>query len=142
MKLRSMLQQGFILGTPSQYCTLLLMWLLLLCCPADMLPHEVISCSTASFQANLHSVTPVLVAVAALLSCRYAATRGDVMKLRSMLQQGFNPDSADYDGRTALMLACVRGHRDVVDLLLSAGETGLKDLGVILFLGLLSVLLW
>jgi ankyrin repeat protein len=44
------------------------------------------------------------------------------MKLRSMLQQGFNPDSADYDGRTALMLACVRGHRDVVDLLLSAGE--------------------
>jgi ankyrin repeat protein len=45
------------------------------------------------------------------------------MKLRSMLQQGFNPDSADYDGRTALMLASVRGHRDVVDLLLSAGET-------------------
>jgi ankyrin repeat protein len=59
-----------------------------------------------------------------LLFCtrRYAATRGDAMKLRSMLQQGFNPDSADYDGRTALMLACVRGHRDVVDLLLSAGE--------------------
>uniref|UniRef100_A0A383VAB8 Cyclic nucleotide-binding domain-containing protein n=1 Tax=Tetradesmus obliquus TaxID=3088 RepID=A0A383VAB8_TETOB len=57
----------------------------------------------------------------------YAATRGDVMKLRSMLQQGFNPDSADYDGRTALMLACVRGHRDVVDLLLSAGADAKLD---------------
>jgi hypothetical protein len=28
--------------------------------------------------------------------CRYAATRGDTVKLRAMLQQGFNPDSADY----------------------------------------------
>jgi len=28
----------------------------------------------------------------------------------------------DADGRTALMLACVRGHRDVVSLLLSAGN--------------------
>jgi ankyrin repeat protein len=55
------------------------------------------------------------------------------MKLRSMLQQGFNPDSADYDGRTALMLACVRGHRDVVDLLLSAGEA---------FLAFVILLLW
>lgn len=57
-----------------------------------------------------------------LSDCRYAATRGDIVKLRSMLQQGFHPDSADYDGRTALMLACVRGHRDVVDLLLGAGK--------------------
>jgi hypothetical protein len=55
---------------------------------------------------------------------RYAATRGDTVKLRAMLQQGFNPDSADYDGRTAMMLAAVKGHRDVVELLLSAGEAG------------------
>jgi ankyrin repeat protein len=41
-----------------------------------------------------------------------------------MLQQGFNPDMPDYDGRTALMLAAVKGHADVVDLLLLAGERG------------------
>ncbi|KAF6256108.1 hypothetical protein COO60DRAFT_1702472 [Scenedesmus sp. NREL 46B-D3] len=57
----------------------------------------------------------------------YAATRGDSMRLRGMLQQGFSPDSADYDGRTALMLACVRGHRDVVELLLSAGADARLD---------------
>lgn len=60
-----------------------------------------------------------------LSKCRYAATKGDTVKLRAMLQQGFNPDSCDYDGRTGLMLACVRGHRDVVELLLSAGEIAL-----------------
>lgn len=32
----------------------------------------------------------------AVLLCRYAATRGDTVKLRAMLQQGFNPDSSDY----------------------------------------------
>lgn len=70
----------------------------------------------------------VVACPAVLFSCRYAATRGDTVKLRSMLQQGFNPDSSDYDGRTALMLACVRGHRDVVDLLLSAGGWGFSCL--------------
>lgn len=30
-----------------------------------------------------------------------------------MLQQGFAPDSADYDGRRALMLAAVKGHSEV-----------------------------
>jgi ankyrin repeat protein len=39
-----------------------------------------------------------------------------------MLQQGFNVDSSDYDGRTGLMLACVKGHKEAVDLLLAAGE--------------------
>ena len=38
-----------------------------------------------------------------------------------MLQQGFAPDSADYDGRTALMLAAVKGHADVAVALISAG---------------------
>lgn len=33
-------------------------------------------------------------------------------------------DIKDNDGRTALMLACVRGHRDVVDLLLSGEADG------------------
>ena len=38
-----------------------------------------------------------------------------------MLQQGFNPDNSDYDGRTALMLAASKGHGEVVELLLTAG---------------------
>lgn len=41
----------------------------------------------------------------------YAASRDDVTTVRQMLQQGFGPDSADYDNRTALMLACVQGHQ-------------------------------
>jgi ankyrin repeat protein len=52
----------------------------------------------------------------------YAAARGDARKLRLMMQSGFNPDSVDYDGRTALMLGCARGHPEVVSLLLQAGE--------------------
>ena len=45
-----------------------------------------------------------------------------------MLQQGFHPDSADYDNRTALMLAAVKGHCDVAVALLSAGaDYGLHD---------------
>eukprot|EP00884_Botryococcus_braunii_P021334 jgi/Botrbrau1/7885/Bobra.9_2s0059.2 len=50
-----------------------------------------------------------------------AAARGDTSKVRAMLQQGFAPDSADYDGRTALMLAAAKGHSDVVLGLVSAG---------------------
>ena len=38
-----------------------------------------------------------------------------------MLQQGFSADSADYDGRTALMLAAAKGHADVAVALISAG---------------------
>lgn len=38
-----------------------------------------------------------------------------------MLQNGFDPNKSDYDKRTALMLACVEGHKDVVNTLLGAG---------------------
>lgn len=30
-----------------------------------------------------------------------------------MLQQGCHPDFKDYDGRTALELACMKGHIEV-----------------------------
>jgi hypothetical protein len=36
---------------------------------------------------------------------RYAATKGDTVKLRAMLQQGFNPDSADYGKGVASAVA-------------------------------------
>ena len=51
----------------------------------------------------------------------YCASRGDTSRLRTFLNQGFDPDAADYDGRTALMLACVKGFREAVQLLLEAG---------------------
>ncbi|BDA49938.1 probable potassium channel AKT2 [Coccomyxa sp. Obi] len=58
----------------------------------------------------------------------YAASQGDVAKIRQMLHQGFAPDSADYDGRTALMLASVKGHADVAVALISAGaDVAIKD---------------
>ena len=37
-----------------------------------------------------------------------------------MLQQGFDCEQADYDGRTALMLAAAKGHAGIARLLLSA----------------------
>ncbi len=40
-----------------------------------------------------------------------AASRGEVDRVKLMLQQGFPPDSADYDGRTALMLAATHNHK-------------------------------
>ena len=45
-----------------------------------------------------------------------------------LLQQGFHPDSADYDRRTALHLACANGHTETVRVLLAAGaDTGVRD---------------
>ncbi|GFR50887.1 hypothetical protein Agub_g13177, partial [Astrephomene gubernaculifera] len=49
------------------------------------------------------------------------AALGDVDTLRNMLNQGMSPNSADYDGRTGLMLAAKAGHEGVVRLLLDHG---------------------
>lgn len=45
-----------------------------------------------------------------------------------MLRQGFDPNSADYDGRTGLMLAAVNGHGGVARQLLAAkADVGILD---------------
>jgi ankyrin repeat protein/CRP-like cAMP-binding protein len=49
-----------------------------------------------------------------------AASRGDTTTVRAMLQQRFDPDSADYDARSALALAAAKGHLDIVTLLLAS----------------------
>ncbi|KAK9791836.1 hypothetical protein WJX73_006514 [Symbiochloris irregularis] len=51
----------------------------------------------------------------------YAAAQGNSAIIREMLQQGFDPNSADYDARTALMLAAVNGRPGIVRQLIAAG---------------------
>lgn len=48
----------------------------------------------------------------------FAAARGDTYTIAAMCEQGFNPNSSDYDQRTALMVASMRGNVDVVTKLL------------------------
>lgn len=58
----------------------------------------------------------------------FAASRGNTQRLRDFLDQGFDADSADYDGRTGLMLACVKGFKDTAEVLLEAGaDPNAKD---------------
>jgi ankyrin repeat protein len=38
-----------------------------------------------------------------------AAANGDTDVVQDMLRQGMNPNTADYDGRTALMIAAYKG---------------------------------
>lgn len=48
----------------------------------------------------------------------FAASRGDTGTITLMCDQNFDPDSADYDSRTALMVASMKGNTDVVKKLL------------------------
>eukprot|EP00980_Cylindrotheca_fusiformis_P020957 scaffold7970_cov118-Cylindrotheca_fusiformis.AAC.13 len=58
----------------------------------------------------------------------FAAHRDDVATIRLMCDQGFNPDSSDYDCRTALMVASMKGNTDTVEKLLEYGANPhLKD---------------
>jgi len=50
-----------------------------------------------------------------------AASVGDVEYLRRLLRFGCEPDSCDYDGRTAAHLACAEGWRHVALLLMEHG---------------------
>lgn len=48
----------------------------------------------------------------------FAASRGDTTTISLMCDQGFDPNNSDYDNRTALMVASMKGNTDVVRLLL------------------------
>lgn len=48
----------------------------------------------------------------------FAASRGDTSTISLMCDQGFDPNSADYDSRTALMVSSMKGNTDVVKLIL------------------------
>ncbi|CAJ1932850.1 unnamed protein product [Cylindrotheca closterium] len=58
----------------------------------------------------------------------FAASRDDVASIRLMCDQGFDPDSSDYDSRTALMVASMKGNIDTIEKLLEYGaDPHLKD---------------
>lgn len=48
----------------------------------------------------------------------FAASRGDTATIALMCDQGFDPNNADYDQRTALMVASMKGNSEVVKMLL------------------------
>ncbi|KAL7493642.1 hypothetical protein ACHAWT_010524 [Skeletonema menzelii] len=48
----------------------------------------------------------------------FAASRGDTSTIAALCDQGFDPNSSDYDQRTALMVASMKGNVDVVKKLL------------------------
>ena len=48
----------------------------------------------------------------------FAASRGDITTVSLMCDQGFDPDSTDYDNRTALMVGSMKGQTEVVQKLL------------------------
>ena len=48
----------------------------------------------------------------------FAASRGDTRTISVMCDQNFDPNNADYDNRTALMVACMKGNTDAAKLLL------------------------
>lgn len=48
----------------------------------------------------------------------FAASRGDTATISTMCDQGFDPNSSDYDKRTALMVASMKGNFGVVAKLL------------------------
>lgn len=52
---------------------------------------------------------------------RDAAETGNLAVLRKLLEMRLDIDSRDDLGRTALMLATLRGHSEAVDLLLEKG---------------------
>jgi ankyrin repeat protein len=51
----------------------------------------------------------------------FAASRSDTATISLMCDHGFDPDSADYDFRTALMVSAMKGHTETVRLLLEYG---------------------
>ena len=58
-----------------------------------------------------------------------AARKGDAVALRRLLAEGCLPDAYDGEGWTPLLVACVRGHADIVALLLDNQPAARIDLG-------------
>jgi uncharacterized protein len=86
--------------------------------------NEGVMTSRARWLAVLPTVilvaSPFLVAQTALLD---AAQRGDIKKLRGLLETGANLETKNRDGDTPLILAARKGHTSAAELLLNAGAS-------------------
>jgi len=51
----------------------------------------------------------------------YARRYGQWGRVQALLEAGTDVDSADVNGLTALMIACIQGHAECARLLLEAG---------------------
>jgi ankyrin repeat protein len=57
----------------------------------------------------------------------YAASEGDIEKVKELLDEGVDVNSRGHDGRTALMEAAYAGHKEMAKLLLDKGANfGMK----------------
>jgi glutaminase len=58
----------------------------------------------------------------------YASFENDIMSVRMMIRSGINVNMKDYDGRTALHIACSEGNYEIVKLLLeNKADPDIKD---------------
>uniref|UniRef100_A0A0E0KR37 Potassium channel n=2 Tax=Oryza punctata TaxID=4537 RepID=A0A0E0KR37_ORYPU len=56
-----------------------------------------------------------------VLGVNNAAYHGDMFRLKSLISAGADPSKSDYDGRTALHIAALRGYEDIVRFLIQRG---------------------
>ncbi|XP_006652326.1 potassium channel KOR2 [Oryza brachyantha] len=56
-----------------------------------------------------------------VLGVNNAAYHGDIFCLKSLISAGADPSKSDYDGRTALHIAALRGYEDIVRFLIQRG---------------------
>ncbi|RLM73921.1 hypothetical protein C2845_PM15G09520 [Panicum miliaceum] len=56
-----------------------------------------------------------------VLGVNNAAYHGDLFRLKGLISAGADPSKADYDGRTALHVAALRGYEDIVRFLIQRG---------------------
>ena len=72
-----------------------------------------------AFAAALIAIVPGLAAAQSFDELLKAVNAGDAKTVGAFLNKGLDPDTADPDGNTILMIAARLGHQDVVSLLIS-----------------------
>ena len=72
-----------------------------------------------SLAAFLLALAPAFSAGQSFENLLQAASKGDIPVVGTLLNQGLDPNTADSDGNTLLMLAARQGHQEMVSFLIS-----------------------